>query len=230
MTGFKRPKLLAQTVLDHLRNLIVQGDLKLGEAISERQLAERLQVSKTPVREALAQLRSEGLVQIFPQKGAFVFTLGGDEVAKLCDFRLPIEIAAAKLACQRDLHGVRDELAKVVCEMRDALSRGDTRAYLDLDTAFHSVFLNHCGNPYLVDTYKRFAGKIAALRTHLAVKPFHTKLSMQEHEEILESLDGGSITQTINILSHHIDRTRVTYSVGVHDIAAADFVDVGKAS
>src|SRR5919204_2437086 len=82
----ERPKSLAETVLAHLRSSIVHGDLELGQPLSERQLADELGVSKTPVREALAQLRNEGLVLIYPQRGAFVFTLSAREVAELCEF------------------------------------------------------------------------------------------------------------------------------------------------
>jgi DNA-binding GntR family transcriptional regulator len=230
MMDFERPKLLTETVLEHLRELIVRGDLRLGEAISERQLAERLGVSKTPVREALAKLKSEGLVQIFPQRGAFVFTLGGNEVANLCDFRQPIETAAAKLAISRKPNDVLFEISDIVDQMRESLSRQDFRAYLDLDSAFHLTFFKHCGNSYYEETYKRYAGKIAALRTHLAVKPAHTQLSMREHEEILATIKNGSVDQTIRILSHHIDRTRRTYSAGVVDIAAEDRRHPSKAS
>jgi len=222
MTEFQRPKLLAETVRDHLRELIVRGDLRLGQAISERQLAERLSVSKTPVREALAQLRSEGLVQIFPQRGAFVFTLSGDEVADICDFRQPIETAAVKLAIRRHPNDVLYEVAEIVDEMQAHLARGDVQGYLDLDSRFHLTFFKYCGNSYFVETYKRYAGKIAALRTHLAVKPSHTQLSMQEHEAILSAIRNGSIEETVSILNKHIDRTRKTYTAEITDIAAAD--------
>lgn len=229
MTGFERPKLLTETVRDHLRDLIVRGDLKLGEAISERQLAERLSVSKTPVREALAQLRSEGLVQIFPQRGAFVFTLGGDEVADICDFRQPIETAAVKLAIARHPNDVLFEVSQIVGEMRQRLDEGDVKRYLDLDSRFHMTFFKYCGNSYFVETYRRYSGKIAALRTHLAVKPSHTRLSMQEHEAILDAIRNGSLEETVRILNQHIDRTRTTYTAEITDIAAADSRQSGKA-
>lgn len=228
MTEFQRPKLLTETVRDHLRELIVRGDLKLGQAISERQLAELLHVSKTPVREALAQLKSEGLVQIVPQKGAFVFTLSGDEVADICDFRQPIETAAIKLAIGRHPNDLLFEISEIVDDMRIQLERGNVQAYLDLDSRFHLTFFKYCDNAYFVETYKRYAGKIAALRTHLAIKPTHTQLSMQEHEAILSAIQNGSVKETVSILVKHIDRTRKTYTAEITDIAAADTPPSGK--
>src|SRR5687768_6405604 len=132
----ERPKSLAETALALLRSSIVHGDLALGQALSERQLADDLGISKTPVREALAQLRNEGLVLIFPQRGAFVFTLSAREVAAICEFRLAVETAALKLALVRDPNGFTATLDQIVMDMAAAQRRGDTRAYLSLDTRY----------------------------------------------------------------------------------------------
>jgi DNA-binding GntR family transcriptional regulator len=217
-----RPKSLAETVLAHLRSSIVHGDLELGQPLSERQLADDLGVSKTPVREALAQLRNEGLVLIFPQRGAFVFTLSAREVAAICEFRSAVETAAIRLAMVRNPDAFTADLAAIVAEMAAAQKRGDQRAYLALDTRYHAAFFAHCGNTYLHDSYERYVGKIAALRTHLAVKPLHTKMSFQEHRQMLATIKERDVDATIAILDVHIGRTRETYAAEIDDIAAAD--------
>ena len=219
---FERPKSLAQTVLSHLRWSIVHGDLELGQQLSERQLADELGVSKPPVREALAQLQSEGLVRIYPHRGAFVFTLSAREVAQHCEFRSTLESAALRLALGRNPETVAAALTPIVDEMAAAQRRGDQRAYLDLDTRYHAIFFEHCGNSYLRECYERNVGKIAALRTHLAVKPLHTKLSYQEHRQMLETIINCDLARTLAILDVHIGRTRTTYSTEIEDIAAAD--------
>ena len=185
----QRPKSLAETALVQLRALIVSGELALGQPLSERQLADQLGVSKTPVREALAQLRNEGLVLIYPQRGASVFTLSAREVADMCEFRSAVESAALRLSVERDPNGFAANLAAVVHQMAAAQRRGDQRGYLDLDTHYHAAFFEHCGNAYLRDSYDRYVGKIAALRTHLAMKPLHTKMSFKEHQQMLEAVD-----------------------------------------
>ena len=222
MPGIERPKSLTETVLAHLREQIIQGDLELGSALPERQLAEKLMVSKTPVREALAQLRSEGLVRILPQRGAYVFTLSSREVVEICEFRLAIESSALAFAIERNRVPLTEDLGRIVEQMALAQASGDMRAYLRLDTAFHAIFFTHCRNQYLRDSYERYVGKIAALRTHLATKPLHTKLSFQEHKRILSVVRSGTVTAALEILKAHIGRTRETYSEEVEDIAAAD--------
>ena len=106
--------------------------------------------------------------------------------------------------------------------MAAAQRRSDQRAYLELDTRYHATFFEHCGNRYLRECYERNVGRIAALRTHLAAKPLHTKLSFQEHRQMLETIGKGDIAATLTILDAHISRTRETYSAEIEDIAAAD--------
>jgi DNA-binding GntR family transcriptional regulator len=96
------------------------------------------------------------------------------------------------------------------------------RSYLNADTAFHEVFFKTCGNPLLADTYTIYLGKIAAVRTHLAVKPLHTERSFEEHHDILTSLAANDLAKTLKILDRHIERTKTTYAETVEDIAAAD--------
>ena len=222
MGAVVRPKLLTEIVLDHLRERIVSGVYALGSALSERQLAEELQVSKTPIRESLVQLKTEGLVTIVPQKGAYVFTLSAREVAQICEYRMAIEGAALKLALQRDRKGLADDIGRIVGEMR--IAHGDNRIkdYLALDTEFHATFFEHCGNDYLRQSHDRYEGKIAALRTHLSYKPMHTMLSLAEHIAFCELFIDGAETEIIKVLEAHIGRTRDAYSASIEDIAEAD--------
>ena len=222
MAPIERPPSLTDTVLAELRNRIVHGDFDLGAPLFERQLSERLGVSKTPVREALAQLRLEGLVRIYPQRGAFVFTLSAREVIALCELRQTLESTAMRLAFERRLTDLVQGLSDVVSEMEAARAAGDIRAYLAADTAYHHVLFACCDSPLIAEAYDRYSGKIAALRNHLAAKPRHTDLSFAEHIEILDKLTAGAIDHALAVLDRHIQRTKATYAAWIDDIAAAD--------
>ncbi|MEX0279715.1 MAG: GntR family transcriptional regulator [Arenibacterium sp.] len=206
-----RPKSLRELALDHLRDSIVDGSLKMGQVLSERKISEELGVSKSPVREAFAQLRDEGLVSIEPQKGARVFSLSEPEVAQICDFRQAIESAAFELALQRDPEGLADDMQRVVKDMEHERARGNEKGYLSLDTTFHQLIFEHAGNDYLTASYTRYIGKIAALRTHLAKLPQHTELSFDEHKKIALAVRKGDMTKIKALLMEHIDRTRQAY-------------------
>ena len=222
MRPIERPESLTERALKRLRSAIVSGDFELGQPLSERQLAEMLAISKTPVREALAQLRREGLVRILPQRGATVFSLSQQEVVEICELRQALEASALRQAIERKPRRFADALAIIVDRMAKARAHGDVKAYLEEDTAFHLAFFAHCGNALMAENYALFVGKIAALRTHLAHKPKHTELSFQEHEVMREAVSRRDAAQALAVLDVHIARTKETYSEGVTDIAAAD--------
>jgi DNA-binding GntR family transcriptional regulator len=222
MRQLERPQSLTAMAVEHLREAIVSGDLELGEQLSEAELARRLGISKTPVREALQQLRAEGLVRVVPQTGTFVFTMSALEVRQLCELRLTLERAALGFALERDRAGLVSALGKVVAGMRKALRTGDVRRYLAFDTAYHATFFAHCGNPMMRDAHDRLVGRIAALRTHLAQKPSHTERSMDEHVRMLEAARTGDGPTLFTLLDQHVERTRETYAANIGDIAQAD--------
>lgn len=219
MRPIDRPPSLVDAVAAQLRELIVSGELALGQALSERNLAAAFNVSKTPVREALAQLKTEGLVRVAAQRGATVFTLSGREVAEICEWRQTLEAAALQMAFGRDRAALIEGLGAVVADMRQAQAEGDIKRYLALDTAYHNLFFQHCGNRLFKETYDLLVTKIAALRTHLSGKPQHTDRSYQEHIDMLESLRAGDLAGTLACLAVHIDRSKTTYSLTTEDIA-----------
>jgi DNA-binding GntR family transcriptional regulator len=210
--ALERPKSLRELALVYLRNRIVDGTFQMGQILSERKISEELGVSKSPVREALAQLRDEGLVHIEPQKGARVFTLTEDEVIQICDFRQAIESASFELALQRDKEGLAKDMDRVVQKMAVKKNAGDEDAYIALDNEFHQLIFEHAGNDYLTASYTRYVGKIAALRKLLSQLPKHTDLSFDEHKAIAEAVRKGDLMEIKALLAEHIDRTRKAYN------------------
>src|SRR5512133_2552962 len=96
----ERPKSLTDLAHEKIRQLIVSGEFPLGEQLSEASLAAQLGISKTPVREALLRLRADGLIDIQPQRGTFVFSLTPQQVDEICRFREFVEVAALGAAMQ----------------------------------------------------------------------------------------------------------------------------------
>jgi DNA-binding GntR family transcriptional regulator len=221
MPELERPRSLTSLVTDRIRSMIVKGDLPLGASISERGISADLKVSKTPVREALAHLKHEGLITVIPQSGARVFTLSAREVREICAFRKALERAALQIAMTENPAGLLRDLEGIEAKMQKALGKGDVRRYLELDTEFHLAFFANCGNSYLQKVYSLYSGKIAALRTHLANKPQHTSLSLKEHTEIVAAVRKGDVSELLDVLERHIGRTQETYEIGIEDISVA---------
>ncbi len=207
----ERPKSLTGLVTDALRQEIVAGDLAPGAALSEVKIATRLEVSRTPVREAFQRLELEGLVHTEPQRGTFVFTLGQKELTDICDLRVCLESMALKRALERDPEGLTAGLAEVVEEMTQARAAGDDRRYLQLDTLFHQVFFDHTDNAFLNEAYQTIAAKMAALRNRLGAHADHMTKSFAEHRRIAELVAAGQLKEATAVLTAHIGRKEGSY-------------------
>jgi len=147
--------------------------------------------------------------------------LSARNVREICAFRKVLETAALEISMSGNPAGLLQDLEAIESRMRAALSMGDVRAYLGLDTDFHLAFFANCGNSYLQNAYGLYAGKIAALRTHLVDKPLHTQLSLSEHGEIVAAVRARDVATLVKIFGDHIGRTQETYDISIDDISVA---------
>lgn len=206
-----RPALLVDEVVRAIREMIVEGRVLPGERLSENVLAAELGVSTTPVREAIALLRREGLVTVQPQSGTYVFELQPGELNQLCELRFALEPAAVQLALDKPESKLGDELAAIVEKMERAQAEGRTKDYLTLDTAFHDAIIAASGNPYITNAYALIGAKMAALRNRLGDDPHHMEKSMREHVEITSAIREKDLSRAANILVRHIARKEGSY-------------------
>ncbi|TNF20283.1 MAG: GntR family transcriptional regulator [Rhodobacteraceae bacterium] len=225
MKRIKAPDSLCDIAATAIREAIITGRYGLGEAISENSLSELLGISKTPIREALANLRHEGLVSIVPRKGTFVFTMSVDDVAQLGFYRYALESTALDLAMAGHAKELLSALKSICTAMTAARQAGETRKYLELDGQFHQAIVERCGNLYLIEGYQAIAGRTAALRTHLSQHPTHTDKSMNEHVEMIALLEKGDLAAARKVLKQHVTRGERTYADGIEDIATASAED-----
>lgn len=206
-----RPKSLTEIAVDEIREHILKGSFEMGSALSENQLAVAFGISRTPIRDALFRLEKEGLVQVRPQKGTFVFTVTEEEIRELCDFRTVLEMTALRYSIQRHPRAVAAELEAIVAAMVEAHESGDSDAYLDLDTAFHTALFRHCGNAYLSDAHQLIAAKMATLRNRMGANPDHVKKSFKEHAEIMEAVKRRDLETAERLLRGHVSRQEGSY-------------------
>ena len=217
----ERPQSLRNIAAEAIRYAIITGQYELGEALSENSLTELLGISKTPIREALALLKHEGLVTIVPQKGTFVFTMSVSDVAQLELYRFTLESMALDLSMTQRVEPLVSKLFEICDAMATARNEDDVSNYLKLDGQFHKTIIEFCDNKYLAEGYKTIAGKAAALRTHLSQNPNVTVKSMSEHVEIAKLLRDRELEKAKQVLKRHITRGERTYGDGIEDIAAA---------
>ena len=215
MRSFKldTPKSLSQKVMLRLRQAIIEGDLKLGAVIAEEMLAQSFGVSRTPVREAMSQLQSQGLVVVKPQVGSFVFTPSAADIADLCTFRIVIEPKAAELAYRHDRNGAIAAMRSAIVAMEQALTAKDNIAYGRADSALHDALFAHCGNHYLMESHQLVAGRVAALRTNLSSPvDVQTPASFDEHCTLLRLFELGDFAAFETLMTSHINNSGITYA------------------
>lgn len=219
MRILQRPKSLTTLAADQIRSRIVRGELGLGTPLSENALALELGVSKTPIREALLQLKMEGLVSIQPQRGSFVFEMSMDEIQQLGELRETLEVTALDRAMARNPEPIVTALTVIVDAMTDAVAAGDCGRYRILDADYHRVLCDHSGNRYLADCYAGFAFRIQALRAKLATDPALNAMSLRDHRELRDLIKAGDAAGARTLLVAHMRRTIVDYEASMAELA-----------
>ena len=210
--SIERPPSLAATVAERVRQAIVDLELPLGSEISEVRLAQRLGVSRTPVREALYLLQLQGLVTILPQKGSYVFFPTEEDLIDLCEYRIVIEQRAIRSCLERRKDPTLSALHESLGLMQTALRADDAIGYSRADTRLHEAFIENCGNRYIADGYSLVSGPIATLRTHLTVPlAGEQRRSFAEHREIVGLFAEGKPTLIDKLLRRHVLQTRASY-------------------
>jgi DNA-binding GntR family transcriptional regulator len=203
----QRPQLLTDMADERLRAAIVDGELLLGEQVSEAQLARRLGVSKTPVREALMRLKADGLVEIHPQRGTFVFRLDARQVGQLCRYRATIETAALREAMGLQRKNLARELASRTRAMARAHREQDARALATLDMEFHWQLLAHCDNPYLHAGYGVIRWQLLAMRHRAPISN-----AVPSHRVLVDAVTDDDVEAACALLSAHVLENEARYT------------------
>ena len=205
MQPVDHPKSLMEVTAEKIRDAIVSGELSLGSKLSEQRLADALGVSRSPVRDALAALQSEGLVTISPKRGTFVFTPDLRVVDELCEHRAILETAALRLGIERNHVGLIRELEKASAAMERALNAKDPHGYTLGDHQFHDAIIHGASNRSLEKSYNLTISPLKALRTHLfTIMSENTDRSMGEHIAVIEAARAKDADLAVSCLEEHI--------------------------
>ena len=154
---------LTEQVCERLRRAIVEDELAFGENISEDRVASSLGVSRTPVRDALAILQYNGLVEVIPKRGSFVFTPTVEDLSALCDYRMMLERQAMVSAMGHAPDELLADLETYSHAGDEMVEQGDLPAFVRLNSAYHQAFFQHCGNRFLQRAHELTSGQLAAI-------------------------------------------------------------------
>ncbi len=219
------PKSLVEVAANEVRDRIMNGELSLGQRVTEQELAARFGMSKTPMREALQLLQREGLVTVLPRKGTFVFNFTEELMAGLRGVRSLLETYALREAVKKNrgrlLHALGGNIAKA---RRLLEANGTVPSYFALDSEFHGSFFQFADNPFLDTAYSSIQPKLVVLwRLKLSVSYDHGQmaLSITGHERVAELILAGEVDAACAELDLHNNRTIDTHAVHAQDAVHA---------
>jgi DNA-binding GntR family transcriptional regulator len=204
-------------VIAEMRRRIISGEIATDVNLSELTLAEEFGVSRTPVREALKQLQTEGLVEIRPRVGTFVTTPSRREITELFEMKELLEGAAARLMAQRGRVPELDRLEENLREEDDAVTRDDRVRYAELVQEFHDLLIVGSDNTKLEAHYRILMNQLAYSRlvaTSLR-QPGRPAQSDQEHHRVVELIIAKDGDSAERVMREHVRASRQAVLAGL---------------
>lgn len=206
-------------VIDAVRERIISGELEPGVSLSEIALADAFGVSRTPVREALKQLQTEGLVEIRPRVGTFVTAPSRREINELFEMKALLEGAAARLLANRGKVPELERLRENVRATDEAVSAGDEEAHADLVQEFHDLIIEGADNAKLHGHYRILMNQLAyqrLVRTSLS-QPGRPAKSGSEHHHVVELIEAKDADAAERVMRDHVRASHRSLMVGLDE-------------
>ena len=187
-----------------IRKDIIYGEYELGEALSEVKICKKYHLSKTPVREALAILQNEGLVNRIARRGSFVFDITVSEIKQIAESRYLLENYAIQNSMIASPQILVNKLTKIYENMEKSAHLNDHVAFLDLDTEFHKSFFISCNNDYLINFYNVLSNKSQALKYYVVKNAIEGGEGLISHKSILDDVKNNNINALSENLKQHL--------------------------
>jgi DNA-binding GntR family transcriptional regulator len=195
---------LRQIVYEKIKEAIVEGHIPPGERLSEVELADRIAVSRTPVREAIRQLAQTGLITLVPRRGAFVTLPTAKDASDLYDLRTALEVMAIEHACKNP---PVEELEKFLDRFSHFSDEGDPALFLAEDRKFHALLRDSTGNRFLNLTLDNVADLIHLCR-HYSIEDIRLSATCSEHVEVITALLAKDCPKAMAAMKRHLDNSR----------------------
>lgn len=195
---------LHDAVIDHLRTFIVEGMLAPGVKLNERELCERLGISRTPLREALKVLAAEGLVELLPNRGATVSQMSEVEIREMFELMSGLEAFSGELACERMTPAELAEIKALHYEMLACHAQNDLSGYYARNRAIHDRINEAARNAALRQIYVSTNRRLQALRFRSNYSTSKWESAIRDHEEMIRALEARDGKKMAAILRGHL--------------------------
>jgi len=187
-----------------LRQMLVEGRIAPGAKLNERELCAALQVSRTPLREAIKTLAAEGLVELLPNRGAIALQMNETDVIHTFEVMAGLEALSGELAARRITDAELAEIRAMHFEMLAAWTRRDLPAYYHLNARIHAAINAAAKNPVLTDSYERLNARLQALRFRSNQDETKWRRAVEEHEAMVAALQAHDPAAMREVLTVHL--------------------------
>ncbi len=191
-------------VFHHLRENILSGKYKEGDELKEVAIGEELGVSRTPVREAFRQLELEGLIQIIPNKGAYVTGITQKDVKDIYMIRSLLEGLCARWACEHITKEQMEEMEENIYLAKFHAQKGHLEQLAELDNRFHDILYEACNSKMLEHQLKDFHEYVLRVRKKTLSNVNRGPQSNEEHEQIMEAIKAKDAAKAEKLANMHM--------------------------
>jgi DNA-binding GntR family transcriptional regulator len=198
------PTSLSDRAYYSLRDLIVSLELAPGEIVNERELMERLDLGRTPIREALRRLAQERLIDVYPRRGMFVSRVDVGDLASLSEARAVLESSAARLAAERATPAERAAAGELIADLGRLTGEGEQRRLIELDQRIHRHIYRCAHNRFLEATLEEYY--VLTLRIWFLALDRVARLdaAVGEHRALLEAIRDGDPDRAETVMRDHV--------------------------
>jgi DNA-binding GntR family transcriptional regulator len=200
-----------ERALDYVKDQILTNSFPGGSLISEGEVADALGLSRTPVREAFLRLEADGLLRLYPQRGALVVAVSPQEVRAVMEARLVVEQFAGAKVTRKSAdarNSVFDRMVAELTRQRQSAASGDLREFADADRAFHAILVETAGNRILHDLYGSLRDRQMRMIGESAARdPGRLETILAEHALIAEAVRDGESKRTLDAIKVHLAGT-----------------------
>lgn len=196
---------LRDLVFKKLRRSILLEELKAGERLTEIHLADKLGVSRTPIREAIRKLEMEGLVVMVPRRGAVVAGINEKNLRDVLEVRRVLDMLSAELACERINEAEKRALHEACEAFEEAVGGGDLREIAQKDVELHSIIIKATGNLTLQQMIDNLAEQMYRYRVKYLKDDRQYAVLSKEHQAIYKSIVRGDRKMAADLAKEHID-------------------------
>ncbi len=207
---------LRDVVFKTLRRAILTGELKPGERLMEIHLAQKLGVSRTPIREAIHKLEQESLVTMMPRRGAVVAEISEKGLRDVLEVRRALDTFCAELACERIGEEEKENL-KVACKaFEDAVATGDLTEIARADVEFHDIIIGATGNERMVMMINNLAEQMYRYRFEYIKDTSRHERLIKEHRALMDAIIDENIIGARDAAREHIDNQEKAILLQIH--------------